>query len=118
MLYAIWEINGEEYKLRLTTFQAVQVERQLGMGLTETISHLADVTVITTILWGALQQYNHGLNLRDVCDLYDEYLENGGSIEKIMDVMMEILAQVGIGERSERKNAKGQKEKGKENIEA
>ena len=105
MLYTIWKIGDEEYKLRLTTFAAMQVEKQLGMGLTEAVNHLADTTVIVVLLWGGLQAYNHGMNLRDVCDLYDKYIASGGNVEKIVDVLMELLAQVGIGEPAERKNA-------------
>jgi hypothetical protein len=44
------------------------------------------------------------MNLRDVCDLYDKYIASGGNVEKIVDVLMELLAQVGIGEPAERKN--------------
>jgi hypothetical protein len=107
--YTPWNVNDEEYKLRLTRFNAVQVEKQLGMGLTEAVQHLADTTVIITLLWGGLQQFNHGFSFKDVCELYDEYLESGGNIEKIIDVIMELLAQVGIGEKPERKNKKSQK---------
>lgn len=111
MPYVIWNVNGKEYKLRLTTFNTVQVEKQLGMGLTEAVNRLMDATVITMILWGALQPYNHGMNFRSVCDLYDEYIAGGGSTEKIVDVLMELLAQIGIGDTdSTAKNAVGQAE--------
>ncbi len=109
MYYIIWDVDGEEYKLRLNTMAALQVEKQLDMGMTEIVSHLMDTTVIITLLWGAMQQLHHGTNLKDVCAIYDRYLENGGDLEKMMDVLMELLAQVGIGARSERKNAKSQK---------
>jgi hypothetical protein len=98
MPYVIWKVNGKEYRLRLTTFNAIQVEKQLGMGLTEAVNHLMDATVIVMILWGALQPYNHGMNLREVCNLYDDYIADGGSAEKIVDVILKLLAQVGIGD--------------------
>ena len=101
MPYIIWNVNGKEYKLRLTTFNAIQVEKQLGMGLTEAVSHLMDSTVIIVLLWGGLQPYNHSANLRSVCDIYDDYLAGGGSAEKIIDVLMQLLSQVGIGDRAE-----------------
>ena len=101
MPYIIWNVNGKEYKLRLTTFNAIQVEKQLGMGLTEAVSHLMDSTVIIVLLWGGLQPYNHSANLRTVCDIYDDYLAGGGSAEQIIDVLMQLLSQVGIGDRAE-----------------
>jgi hypothetical protein len=108
-MYTIWNVNGEEYKLRLTTLQAMQVEKQLDMGMTEAVQHLADSTVIVTIIWGSMQQFQHGTNIKDVCAIYDEYLESGGNLEAILDIIMELLAQIGIGEKSEIKNKKRRK---------
>jgi hypothetical protein len=50
------------------------------------------------------------VNLRDVCGLYDDYITAGGSSEKIVDVILQLLAQVGIGDRAEDagKNAQSQ----------
>jgi hypothetical protein len=111
MPYIIWNVNGKEYRLRLTTFNSIQVEKQLGMGLTEAVNHLMDSTVIIMILWGALQPYSHGMNFREVCDIYDNYIANGGSAEKIVDILLQLLAQIGIGDtESNEKNAQGQAE--------
>jgi hypothetical protein len=104
MYFTTWKVGDEEYKLRLNTMQTIQVEKQLGMGMAEIASHLADTTTIVTILFGAMQPLNHGVNFKDVCNIYDEYLEDGGTLEDMMDIMMELLAQAGYGERSERKN--------------
>lgn len=103
--YIIWNVNGKEYKLRLTTFNSIQVEKQLGMGMTEALNRLMDPTVVVTLLWGALQPYNHSTNLREVCNLYDDYLAGGGSAEKIVDVELALLAQIGIGNTDDEKNA-------------
>ena len=96
--YVTLTVNGTDYHLRMTTFNAVQVEKQLGMGMTEALNHLMDSRVIVGILWGAMQKYNHGTNLREVCDLYDNYLASGGNAEKIVDVILKLLAQIGIGD--------------------
>ncbi|MBE6723156.1 MAG: hypothetical protein E7572_11915 [Ruminococcaceae bacterium] len=96
--YVTLTVNGTDYRLRMTTFNAVQVEKQLGMGMTDALNHLMDSRVIVGILWGAMQKYNHGTNLREVCDLYDSYLASGGNAEKIVDVIIKLLAQIGIGD--------------------
>lgn len=101
MSNTVWNVNGKEYNLHLTTANAIQVEKQLGMGMTEAINHIADTTVIVTILWGALQPYNHGMNLPEVCNLYDEYLASGGNVVKIIDIIVELLAQIGFSNRQE-----------------
>lgn len=97
MPFVIWNVNGKEYKLRLTTLNAIQVEKQLGMGLTEAVNHLMDSTVIVMLMWGALQPYNHGMNFRNVCEIYDNYIAGGGSAEKVVDILLKLLEQVGIG---------------------
>lgn len=110
MPFVLWRIhNGEEYKLRLTTMAVVQIEKQLGMGMSDIIGHLMDATVLMTLLWGAMQQLNHGTSLKDVCIIYDRYLENGGTLESMTDVLLELLAQVGYGDRPQRKNVESQK---------
>jgi hypothetical protein len=96
--YVTLTVNGKDYHLRMTTFNAVQVEKQLGMGMTEALNHLMDSRVIVGILWGGLQKYHHGMNLREVCDLYDDYLAGGGNAEKIIDVILKLLEQIGIGD--------------------
>lgn len=105
--YVIWTVNGKDYRLRMTTFNAVQVEKQLGMGMTEALNHLMDSRVIVGMLWGASQKYHHGLNLREVCDLYDDYLASGGSAEKIVDVILKLLEQIGIGDAENASDTEG-----------
>ncbi|HCM22818.1 MAG TPA: hypothetical protein DHW78_00625, partial [Ruminococcaceae bacterium] len=89
---------GKDYRLRMTTFNTMQIEKQLGMGMTDALNHLMDSRVIVGILWDAMQKYNHGMNLREVCDLYDDYLAGGGNVEKISNILMQLLAQIGIGD--------------------
>ena len=111
-MFTIWKVNEEEYKLRLTTFYAIQIEKQLGFGLTAAINRITDATVIATILWGALQPCQHGINFKDTCELYDDYIAGGGNLEDMMDIILELLSQVGIGDKPnkpERKNARRQK---------
>ncbi|HCC01678.1 MAG TPA: hypothetical protein DEP60_03150 [Ruminococcaceae bacterium] len=96
--YIIWNVNGKDYRLRMTTFNTMQIEKQLGMGMTDALNHLMDSRVIVGILWDAMQKYNHGMNLREVCDLYDDYLAGGGNVEKISNILMQLLAQIGIGD--------------------
>ena len=96
-MYTIWKVGDEEYRLCMTTLMSLQVEKQLGKGMSEIVDHISDMSVITTLLWGGLQKFNHGMTLKNVCELYDKYIASGGSFEQIMDVLMELLAQIGYG---------------------
>jgi len=116
-MFTSWKVGDEEYRLRLTTFYATQVEKQLGFGLTAAAERLADASVIATILWGALQTYQHGVSFKDACGIYDDYIEDGGSLEGILDVIFELLSQIGVVDKpnkSERKNASSRKDEGME----
>lgn len=111
-MYTIWKVGDEEYKLRLTTLASVQAEKQLGMGMTQVLDHLMDTTVIITLLWASMQQLNHGINFKDVCEIHDRYMDNGGDLEQLTDVLLDLLAQIGIGQRRDTKNVRSQKAAG------
>ena len=42
------------------------------------------VETITTILWGAMQQFNSKFSFEKAADLFDQYIDDGNSIEDLM----------------------------------
>ena len=50
------------------------------------------------------------MNFRDVCELYDEYIASGGRVDDIMDILIELLSQVGLCDKPEKpgKNVQSQ----------
>ena len=42
------------------------------------------VETIITILWGAMQPFNHGFAFDKAAGLFDQYIDDGKSIEELM----------------------------------
>lgn len=102
--YTVWNVEGKEYKLRLTTRQVVDVEEKLGvnllkvfMGAGEGNFNLPPLKVMLLIVHGALQKFEHGLSLNDVYDLFDSYVDAGGSQAELMtDVILPLFETSGF----------------------
>lgn len=84
-------VNGEDYKLRLTANAIMSIEKKLGKSLFAALEGIQDnmVETITTILWGAMQPFNANFPFEKAAGLFDQYIDEGHSIE---DLMQEINA--------------------------
>lgn len=83
--------GGEEYKLRLTASAIMAIEKKLGKSLFSALEHIQDnmVETISAILWGAMQPFNSNFSFDKAAELFDQYIDDGHSIE---DLMQEINA--------------------------
>ncbi len=106
--YAVWKVGEEEYKLKFSAAAVVEAENKLGQGMLRSMEEIDKVSVQTILLWAAMQKFNHGVKLETVYDLYDEYMENGGDLEKLLDVIIQTLEISGfmIGKQEKGKAAK------------
>ena len=84
-------VGGEEYKLRLTASAIMSIEKKLGKSLFAALEHIQDnmIETITTIIWGAMQPFNANFPFDKAAGLFDQYIDEGHSIE---DLMQEINA--------------------------
>ena len=84
-------VGGEEYNMRLTAGAILQIEKKLGKPLFKALETIQDnmVETITTIIWGAMQPLNAGFTMEKATALFDDYVDEGHSIE---DLMLEINA--------------------------
>lgn len=109
-------IGGESYKLKLTTKTSIMLERALGYN---PISMLLDVEKgkmpklndVLIILQAMLQTYHHGLNMDKVYDLFDKYVEDGGSMFDLIPVFVEVFEHSGYI--SSKQASEGEDEEGK-----
>ena len=79
-------VNGEEYKMRLTAGAIIQIEKKLGKPLFKALETIQEnmVETITTIIWGAMQPLNAGFTMEKATALFDDYIDDGHSIEELM----------------------------------
>lgn len=99
MNYVDFTAGNKDYKLRLNTRNIVMLEKQLGcnpvsiFGAGDTIP---TVTTLVAILHASLQQYQHGINLTDAYDIFDEWLADGHASTDFIPVILEIYQSSGI----------------------
>ena len=79
--FAIWEVNGIEYKLKLKTATVGYLEEKLGRSLADVIctDGMPPLSIMLTIVHGAMKDWNANIKRKDVDDLFDQYVDEGGS---------------------------------------
>lgn len=99
MMYVDFKAGKNEYKLRLSTRNTVQLERELGCNPLAIFGNgdtLPTVTVMVQVLHAALLQFHHGISLNDAYDIFDEYLNDGNSATDFIQVLLEIYKVSGL----------------------
>lgn len=98
--FEIWEVNGEEYKLKLKTSSIIALEEKFKtslMSLLEVNGNITPLNIMLQITHYAMKDYNHSIKLNDVYDLFDKYCEEGGSqLGFYQDVFMGIYQVSGF----------------------
>jgi len=79
-------VGGEEYKMRLTAGAIMSIEKKLGKSLFTALEHIQDnmVEAIAAVIWGAMQPLNAGFSYEKAIELFDAYIDDGHSIEDLM----------------------------------
>ena len=100
--FTIWEVDGKEYRLKLTTSEIVSLESKLRVNLLTIISSADDgslppLKVMLLITHGAMKKFQHGVKEDDVIELFDKYCEEGGTQMTFMtDVFLPIYQVSGF----------------------
>lgn len=91
-------IGGEELKLRLTASSIMQIEKKLGKSLFTALENIQDnmIETITTILWGAMQAFNANFSFDKAAGLFDQYIDDGHSIEELMQEINSLFEASGF----------------------
>ncbi|MCX0353278.1 DUF6096 family protein [Clostridium perfringens] len=97
--FATWEVAGDEYNLKLKTSTLCKLEEKLGTSVLNIIGNegIPPLTVILTITHYAMKDYNSNIKFTDVQNLFDKYIEEGGSqLEFFSKVVMDIFKVSGF----------------------
>ena len=113
MLYTELAVGDKTLKLRLTTRAVIALEKKLGKNPLSVFTgvqggELPTVSEIIAVLHASLQALEHGYTEEAVCDLYDEYIDEGHNLSDIIPVVIEVFQVSGLIGKEERpsKNAK------------
>lgn len=97
--FAIWTVNGEDYKLKLSASKTCALEEKLGTGIINLITNggVPSLKVMLLILHHAMQQWNASIKLKDVEELFDKYVDEGGShLALFSDVILDVFKVSGF----------------------
>lgn len=82
--FAVWEVGGEAYRMKLTTSDIQELEQRYKTNLlnvltTDDDTGMPALSVMLDIAQVAIRRYRHGITRAKVVELFDQYVEDGGS---------------------------------------
>ena len=99
-LFAIWQVGGENYRMKLRTAEQLELEKIYKRNLFSLMGDADNLPPLSTMLQithAAMKPYHHGIKLKDVENLYSRYIGEGGSmLQFYVDVYMRIFAVSGF----------------------
>ena len=92
-------MNGNEYKLKLTTGIIRKLEQTLKTSLLNAVLEdgVPPMGTVVTLLQAAMQKYHHGIKSYTVEGIIDDYLDSGGSqMSLLIDVIYPLMYDAGF----------------------
>lgn len=99
MLYVDFKAGDKDYKLRLATRDIIALEKSIGMNPISIFGDgrtIPSLTVMIAVLHASLQKFQHGINLTDAYEIFDEYLADGHTMTDFISVIVEIYKVSGL----------------------
>lgn len=101
MLYTTLTVKNTEYKLRLTSQMAIELERRLGRNplaelMTISETKLPSIETLVLILHYSLQAYQSNISIADTYNIYDNLVDDGKALEDILQIILDILKVSGF----------------------
>lgn len=95
--YETLTVCGSEYKLKLTTANAVRLESELKTDLLRGMERLGEIGVLAKYYYYAAKSMNDNIDkIDDVYQLFDDYITDGGTYSQLQDLVVEIMLTSGI----------------------
>ncbi len=79
--FAIWEVGGQEYKMKLRTANIIELENKLKRNLLSVIAgaeNLPPLAIMLEIAHAALKDWNAGMTRAKTQAMFDQYCDEGG----------------------------------------
>ena len=99
--FALWEVGGQSYKLKLKTSAIVELESKYKTNLMNIMGSgqggMPALSVMLDVAHAAMKDWNHGITKNGVMDIFNRYIEEGSSqLSFYMTVYMEIFTVSGF----------------------
>ena len=101
MNYITIKLGGKEFKARLTTREAIKCEERLGKNpinvLTDCLDNqLPKIKDMMVIVHQSVIALQHNVKIDELYDLFQEDLDNGEDISKLVIIVTDILKASGL----------------------
>ena len=95
--FLVWKVKDTEYKLKLTAGEISRLEEMYGCSLLKLLDDNMRLFIALDIIHGAMQKFQHGIDREKLDSIYDDYIDEGGSlIELIQNVILEVFKVSGF----------------------
>ncbi len=109
MRYTEFRVGDSEYKLRLATNEIINIEKKIGGNVLDILmkkEKIPSMEELLMVLHGALQKFHHNITIKDTYEIYDEYVDNGGTFEDLIEVIMDVFEVAGFFKKDQLKEGK------------
>lgn len=115
--FHVWTVDGMDHKLKLKTAMVRTLEEKYRTNLLNLVmaDNIPPLSVMLTIIQAAMTPWEHKIKLKNVEDIYDQYLEEGGDLMSLYTkVIMPTLACSGFFTQSQTEDLQERLEKSEE----
>lgn len=112
--YVVWPVGDREYRLKLTTAANMKLEERYKANILNLITGegLPPIGLLLNMIQAAMEKYEHGMGIKQVQELFDEYVDMGGDVASLMtDVILPLLGNGGFFTESQAEDLKADLER-------
>lgn len=94
-----WNVNGRDYKLKLTTAMIGKLENKYRTNILNLVSDngMPPLSVMLTIIQAAMTPWEHGVSYADIQKMYDSWSDKGGNqMDFFTGILMPTMAVSGF----------------------
>lgn len=118
--FAVWTVGETDYRLKLDTATIAELETKFKcnlLNLLESSGSMPALSVMLTVVHGAMKKFNHGITYKEVQILFDQYLDEGGSqVAFLSDVVLPVYQVSGFFSEAQTEVMDSQMAEVRENI--
>lgn len=92
-----WAVDGRDYCLKLKASNIEKLENKYKCNIMHLVDDMPALSVMLTIIQAAMLPWEHGIKYENILNLFDKYVEEGGSqVDLYKDVVIPTLAVSGF----------------------
>ncbi|MCQ2463986.1 MAG: hypothetical protein MJ095_00225 [Oscillospiraceae bacterium] len=90
--YVLFKAGDKDYRLRINLSSAVELEDKLNCSVVDGLNRLGEVRILAKYFYAAANSLNDDIKEeRDALDVIDEFTMQGGKIEDLLEIMVEVM---------------------------